>query len=337
MRKLYLIATVVAISLVACNKKSDLVGNTDLSVSQNAPKNIMRFDSYEALSLEIDRSLERASLPVMMRAKGETNGFVSFGTLADMAYEDIALMQDEYKSIEEVRAAVAKYPDYLQLIQDENGEYEVVEILENSSTRYIVNEDKMFQVQTDLVKTLDNYIVTTSVQNYKELLSVSERNIDSYRNNSEFTITDNFSLESSAPQPNLGKDESFEQVKKMGGRDHRLRIKFYLEKYWADDNKNHKELRMCITHHRKGKWNLIYWQTKTNLNWNVSAMVWGLYYCDNVWLNSATSPYGTGTVYAWKHDIGIHKEMAMESNPVITKTRGYVKSDNGLYVNCDKY
>jgi len=179
MKKLIFLAAVAAIGMVACNRIGDMVNNTDSSVSQNAPTNIMRFDSYEALSREIDRTLEMMSMSDrLMRAPGQgTNGFVSFGELADMAYENVAQYQDDYKSIEDVRAAVAQHSNYLQLVQDENGEYFVETKLSHRATKYVINEDKMYQVQDTLIKVLENGIVQTTVDKYNKLMSINEENV----------------------------------------------------------------------------------------------------------------------------------------------------------------
>jgi len=174
-----LFTAALTIGMVACSKGSDLA-NTGSSVSQNAPKNIMRFDSYEALSLAINRSLEMSMSPAAMRVPGQgtSNGFISFGEFADMAYEDVAQFQDDYKSIEEVRAAVAQHSDYLQLIQDENGDYTLETKLENSDLQYIVNDEYMLQVKDTLIKVLLNTEISDPVKNYEVLLGVNEAEID---------------------------------------------------------------------------------------------------------------------------------------------------------------
>jgi len=46
-------------------------------------------------------------------------GFNSFGKLADLTYGEVAKYQGYYKNIEEIKNAIAQYPDYRQLIEEQ--------------------------------------------------------------------------------------------------------------------------------------------------------------------------------------------------------------------------
>jgi len=342
MKNFFLITAAIAVSLVACNKNSDILNNTGTPVQQNAPKNIMRFDSYEALSTAIDRSLEMAMNPVMRApGQGTTDGFVSFGELADMAYDEVAQYQDDYKSIEEVKAAIANHSDYLQLIQDEDGEYSVETKLYRSATRYIVNEDKMYQVKDTLVKTLENYTVLTPENNYSELLKINETNIKDYMNNSDFLIYADAGTGNSLGGTNNGSSQPpsnsrefirFEQVKKIGGRDHRLRADFYFnDTHPFPGPVIYVEPSFEVTHMRKGLLNLVYWTLKTNITVDLSAYVYGAPDVPPTQQLRKSFP-----LYAWRINQS-YILLACNVNlphPVFVKTRGFVKTDN-LYVGCD--
>jgi len=271
----YFAVIFAAIGMVACSKSSDLA-NTGSPVSQNAPKNIMRFDSYEALSLAIERSLEMSMASNVMRAPGQetSNGFVSFGELADMAYEEVAQYQDDYKSIEEVRAAVAQHSDYLQLIQDENGEYELETKLYQSPTKYIVNVDKMYQVKDTLVKTLEEYTILTPEKNYSELLKVNETNIDSYLNNSEFVVI----MEKDRKPASLGRTLYGEKSDKGGSdkRHRRLTAKFELWMYYNEAGYQYvyEYCAMTIKSQRKDMWNVCWYQWARQINYSVNLDVY---------------------------------------------------------------
>jgi len=187
------ILATVTIGLVACNNIGDMVNNTDTSVSKGPVSNNIRyFDSYEKLSREIYISFERATMPDLMRAPGQgSNDFVSFGELAEMAYEDVAQYQDEYKNIEEVRAAVAMYPDYLELVEDEDGEYYVEKKLSRSGVQYILNEDRMYQVGDTLIKFLDSVMLEAHFEHYETLQKVNNNNYYDFvvKPNSELGVT----------------------------------------------------------------------------------------------------------------------------------------------------
>jgi len=332
MKKVFVVAAVAALGLIACNK-SDLV-NTGSPVSQNAPKNILRFDSYEALSLAIDRSM----LPAAMKAPGQgtANGFLSFGDLADMAYEEVAQYQDDYKSVEEVRAAVAQHSDYLQIIQDENGEYSVETKLYESPTRYIVNEDLMYQVKDTLVKTLEEYTILTPEKNYTELLKVDEANIIDYQDNPEFLVIENPRISPiepvPTPQTNLGTFIRCEQIKRIDGRDHRLRCDFLFD----DSNINGMLffLRPAfdITYKRKDILNWFYWTFKCDITYDLTVT---LYNMPDMPANQQFKK--TGSAYAWRIQ-GLFYDTMFPTNrphPGFSTTRGLVKA-NGLSIKCDR-
>jgi len=331
MKKVFVIAAVAALGLIACNK-SDLV-NTGSPVSQNAPKNILRFDSYEALSLAIDRSL----LPAAMKAPGQevSNGFISFGDLADMAYEEVAQYQDDYKSIEEVRAAVAQHSDYLQIIQEENGEYSVETKLYESPTRYIVNEDLMYQVKDTLVKTLEEYTILTPEKNYTELLNVNEANLMEYQDNPEFLVIENprispIELVPTSPT-NLGPFIRCEQIKTMGGRYHRLRCDFRLHRVNIGSSNSYLMRPIYeITSKRTGLLKCVYWTFKINIDYDLTVTLY------NVNVPVTQQLRKTGSAYAW-YLYGIFYEtiVSIYTDVGFATIKGYVQG-NSMYVNCNR-
>jgi len=282
-----LFTAALTIGMVACNKSSDVV-NTGSPVSQNAPKNIMRFDSYEALSLAINRSLEMAMSQNVMKAPGQgtPNGFLSFGELADMAYEEVAQYQDDYKSIEEVRAAIAQHSDYLQLIQDENGEYELETKLYQSPTKYIVNVDKMYQVKDTLVKTLEEYTILTPEKNYSELLKVDETNINSYLNNPDFLVVDNIGEViipgqgngNNPPPASLGR-KLVGQKSDNGGSDKRHRRLTATFQIWTDIAFGYSNINeyclMTIKSQRKDMWNVCWYNWARPIDFDVTPEIYG--------------------------------------------------------------
>jgi len=189
MRKLFLFTIAVAIGLVACDKKSEMLNNnTDSSVRSKAPvsNNIRYFNSYEELSEEIDR-VNAMSFDDLVAYEAELD-FNSFGKLADMAYAEVAQYQDEYENIEDVKGAIAQHSEYLQLIKDEQDEYLVATKLYRSGTKYIVNGERMYQVQDTLIKILENAIIEAHIEHYETLLKINEGNVGAYVENNPVGI-----------------------------------------------------------------------------------------------------------------------------------------------------
>jgi len=272
MQKLFLFTIAIAIGLVACDKKSDLVGDTDSSVRSKAPvsNNIRYFENYEQLSEEIDRTISM-SLEQLCAYEAELD-FNSFGKLADLAYEEVAKYEDDYKNIAEVKAAIANFPEYLQLIEDEEMGTSVETKLYQRITKYVINEEKMYQVNDSLIKILENGLIQTSVNKYKELLSINEENVLEFLEDENFKILldnfygssgDNWGLEGNPhnyPLANhLGKYKMNENVKtiKVDGRnrDHRLRVKVRIDFISYTKEKLSYEFES----RRKGIWNGAWW------------------------------------------------------------------------------
>ena len=304
-----ILAVVIAIGFIACDKSDVIVINE--SVPQNVPKNIMRFDSSESLLMAIERSLEMAALPAEMRLKrGNTSDeFVSFGELADMAYEEVALLQDEYQSLDEVRAAIAVYPDYLQLVDLGDGEYAVETKLYESATRYIINEEKMYQVEETLVKTLEEATIFTGVEKYGLLVNINDIDIANatYTENIMETIglisinenihemgykddgviigpptgpkppvvTPPTDPGPGRPSSHLGREVAPkpEEVKDSNGRKNKLVVKVYITTIHTSPNIT-DYCGLEIKSYRKGAWGITYWTMKRNITYNIGVKIW---------------------------------------------------------------
>lgn len=268
--KIFSIFAVVlaAIGLVACNK-SDVVGVTDSSVRSKAPisKNIRYFENFDQVLEEIDKTISMSFEQLVEYEK--SIGFNSFGKLADMAYEEVAKYQDEYKDVEEVRVAIAKYPEYLQLTQDEKEDYTVETKLPRRITKYIINEEKMYQVKDTLVKILENATVQASVDKYKELLSINEKNVLEFLNDKDIKVAldpyygfgeDNwYHCFPTGWLNHLNKVKINEDVKtiKVGNynRDHKLTVYVMIQFI----NYTEEKLSYMFEGRRKGIANKVYW------------------------------------------------------------------------------
>ncbi len=99
----------------------------------------------------------KALSPEERKTQETTQGFKSFGTLADEFYETVD--PEQFKSIEEIQAFVAEHSDYLQLIQDENGEYTVEVVAYDNPYRYLANKDLEIKVDGKLCKVTEKAVV----------------------------------------------------------------------------------------------------------------------------------------------------------------------------------
>jgi len=360
MRKLFLFTIAVAISLVACDKKSEMLdNNTDSSVRSKTPvsNSIRYFESYDELSEEIDK-VNSMSFDDLVAYEAEL-GFNSFGKLADMAYEEVAQYQDEYESIEEVRNAIAQYSDYLQLIE-EKGEYSVETKLYRRGTKYIVNEDRMYQVQDTLIKILENVLVETHIDYYELLSQINDENYKYYDNNPNVGITTTICLKcpighcscngNNNPQGGeyIGKEKMnyAEKLIKVGGKDrwHKLIVIVRME----DASGNKQKPMYIFETRRKGITNGAYWAYGMNVAFDLTATFGRTSHPNggNLISNITSSYNRNGT--ARTSGCGLcwttHKGNFLETNAIQTHfdignvvfvtTKGYAKcSLNGVEIN----
>jgi hypothetical protein len=357
MKKYFLCVAVAAIAMVACDKSD--VAVIEEYVPQNVPKNIMRFDSSESLLMEIERSLERAALPaeISLRRGNIPNEFVSFGELADMAYEAVALFQDEYKSLDEIKAAIAAYPDYLQLVDLGDGEYAVETKLYESPTRYIINEEKMYQIEETLVKTLEEATIFTDVENYRLLVNINNAAIANatYTENLKesiglISINENIhevgfindvvvigqSIKPTLPivppptDPGPGRPSSHlgrevapkpTEARDANGRNNRLTVKVYIVPVFVSGATITEYVAIDIRSHRKGTWGGFWWTMKRNIEYNIGVRVW------------YPNTFATRTIARTEYDWKIVREVGRFSHSnssghraVIVGTNGYASS-----------
>ncbi len=121
-----------------------------------------------------------------LRAEEAAEGYLSFGRIADEIYEQ-ALAAD-FSSLAELEAFVEENNDYLQLIVDENGEKEFVTQFYNNPFRYVMNKDRMFQVEGKAFKQFENGIASVAIQDIDALMEINTFSYEAKNSNIEFTL-----------------------------------------------------------------------------------------------------------------------------------------------------
>lgn len=114
------------------------------------------------------------------------NGYESFGTYCEKLYESIN--PESFKSFDEVAAFVKKNKEYLELIEDENGEYTLEVVNRNNIERYMYGIDKTFIIKDSAYKVLDGNMISCDAKRIFDLTKINEDNYMSYINDSEFTF-----------------------------------------------------------------------------------------------------------------------------------------------------
>ncbi|MDR2684218.1 MAG: hypothetical protein LBB53_02405 [Prevotellaceae bacterium] len=337
MKNFMIAAFAAAFALTACDKKNEVLENNDKPAMQkiSAVKSDIRvFNSIDELSDEIDKTLAMNFDELVAYEK--SIGFNSFGKLSDMAYQKVAEKEDDYKSVAEVKSVIKQnYVKYLQLIEDSTG-ISCETNLYLSPLKYIVNDNKIYQVNDTLVKVLSNATIFTLVDNYEDLLIINEENIESYTGKSAFSIVFN-----SFPWPfipvkinHLGKWRDFVDVKRINGRDHKLYVVLHVEPI----SSNQETMYYKFASRRKGIWNGVYWTWSRDIQYDITVTTGystGNTVIDDDAINFKW--YNAGIVYN-KHDYESRMTcinsnyLTIGTNTYLVRTRGYASYSPNLYV-----
>jgi len=159
-----------------------------------------------------------------------SKGFKSYGRECDEFYNSI--IPENFTSNEEMLKFVEENNKYIQMIIEENGDTSIATRYDNSPYRYIINEEKMYQVKNSVFKVFSEGIVSTSIKNIEELRNCSEDNIIDLQKNPEFHFMQNSSkLLLKSTEAYCGdKKEDFQQ-----NGNNRTVIKIWAEEHYTFD------------------------------------------------------------------------------------------------------
>ena len=161
------------------------------------------FNSMEELFNEIDKlgSMEEEELA----SYEDSIGFMSFGRKSETIYwqilkelgepfgveyfgdEEMDTIDVEFTT-EDALVYVSQYPQYLEVLMStisEEGydDYDIDEFIPKyylNRFRYVMNEDRMFQVEGRIYKVFTDYVIWASISNINVLFDVTEANIDDF-------------------------------------------------------------------------------------------------------------------------------------------------------------
>lgn len=172
-----LIALFISMALTGCEKEK-IEPNIKSSLS------IRKFQSLDELYSEVKKT---TAMDFDQLCDYEKNiGFNSFGKLAEMIYNPI-VENDTNISIEELTKIVEKHSDYLSLNEVSKELYFDTKY-SNSALRYVMNKDRIFQIDTLLYKVFENGIVSCNETYYDLLINITEKKFGKMESDDVFTI-----------------------------------------------------------------------------------------------------------------------------------------------------
>jgi|GEM_PF-6541344 len=299
-----LVFALVAFGFMACDNDVVVLDNKpDVPNNDFAPvaSNIRVFGSVDELFAEIDKTLamsleelyihertlnQSVSAGGSMLRTTSTAGFNSFGKITDMLYASIAENEDEY-TLEQIKALVSMHSEHLVLIEEEDGYYTFETRLFDSDLRYIVNENRMFQMRDTLVKVLDSATIFTPKENFRELLTVTDANVALINTENFLVIPNRPSIlnppvvnppatGTPRPNPNLGRSIPLqENIRPSGNRRNRLRVEVFIpDERRVIGNSITERCAIRIRSHRTGIANGIWWRKQRNHEFDITVRVW---------------------------------------------------------------
>lgn len=176
MKKILLLISCVI--LISCEKNSQDLILTDIQ-DQSVPQFSSMEEVYSTISMLIEMNQNE-------RIEWEkAYGYKSFHTKCEEVY---ALVRDsKFETKEEVFAKVAEYGDYLQILEDD-GEFEVENVLYNSIYKYIVDENRFFRTENMVYKVFEQAIVGTNESNFQSLCDLSGEEISTVSADPAFDV-----------------------------------------------------------------------------------------------------------------------------------------------------
>ena len=178
MKKSRLVTVIVAVVVVAgavfyaCKKDVD---NVMLKSHKSFPSNMRTFTSVEELFAEMEtvRNMDEQEL----KNHEESMGFCSFGRMAESIYYPIAESITENNielTAEQAAVYISEYPQYLEWILDEEGEYNFLPKYDGNPFRYVMNDDRMFRIEDNVYKVFKDVIITGTLERITNLPYLDE-------------------------------------------------------------------------------------------------------------------------------------------------------------------
>jgi len=163
--KSYLLLLTSAFIIMSCSKEESVLQEKDSQLISTLNNDLLKFDSFDEYQKTVSEVVSM-KLDTLIAYENQ-RGYKSFGRTCDEFYKSINM--DDFKSLEEIKSFVKANSNYLQLIEDENGELELETKLYKSPNRYLLNNYRMFQIGDTVFKEFESGIIMTRFENISDL------------------------------------------------------------------------------------------------------------------------------------------------------------------------
>lgn len=271
MKKILLIISCVI--LISCEKNSQ-----DLIITDIQEQSVPQFSSMDEVNSTISMLMGMSQNERIEWEKA--HGYKSFHTKCEEVY--VLVRDSKLETKEEVFAKVAEYSEYLQILEDD-GEFEVENVLYNSIYKYIIDENRFFRTKNMVYKVFEQAIVGTNESNIQSLRDLSGEEISTVSTDPAFDVIISTSISVKKDAANdVGRGETDKSDKqKYSGKWRRvkLEVNLYRTKALGSTRIDYERI---ITPQYRSAW--IWWRYTVP---NVSADM-------NVRVDYEESPAGSG-------------------------------------------
>lgn len=157
--KIVLASLLMAASISSCQKEA-----ID-SVVKEKCNEILYFESEQEFIAELE-IIQNKSKEELIEWERE-NGFISIELEAEKIYSNID--PNEFETIDQLKEFVNRNNEYLQLIEEENGEYTLETKYYNILYKYFLNQDRIFQVGDKMYKAYSECLISVDESKVEEL------------------------------------------------------------------------------------------------------------------------------------------------------------------------
>lgn len=304
-------ALILGICCMSCEKD-------DLSVTKSLPSSysIRHFSSFEQLfsELEIVNNMSQEE-----RTKYEAQmGYISFGNEASKIYDQLTNKFSDDLTEKDIQEYLKQHSDFLE-IRAINGEEYVDVKYANSPFVFVMNQDRIVQIDTILIKVFENCHVTCHERHFDQLQQLTEAGL-SKLDTSIFHRYDNYD------HGNLHTTSFFSE--KINNKERvTVEIKYVLSyyEYLSSEIITHGLFTIETKGWRKflGRW----WNVKRTLYNDIDANL-NFTYTDHGWPISSI----TQTLYGGSHCTGSGKRLYKILCPATVSLSRYNCSIPSFYI-----
>lgn len=209
MKRIIYILTIALIVFTSCDKNEEILTDESTKLKQE----ILSFKT----TTEYQQTLKKVSRMTDSERKNWENslGFRSFGTICDEIYSNIN--PEQFKSFDDLKVELNAKNKYIELNQNNDGDYYADPKELGNNERFLMNEDKMFIVGDKVYRKLNNMLISDLIINISKVKSIKD------------TVLANSLRKVSPPAGKKNEVDEWSEDSKSDGQTYKMRVRLTTE------------------------------------------------------------------------------------------------------------